>query len=178
MAFALAPTRLSGGGALRSAPVSVAVGLALVVAHLGRIPAPGFVTTSFSGLLLSLIAVVVIGRFVERRLGHGATFAILLLSTVGAIACAALASWLFGLAGVHMGWGHLTWDRVQGYVNMHYHSWYTYAYTAWRAGLFDVPPTVELVFDAHGFTGQHTINRRTRAKLVRRDLALVFVTGL
>ena len=116
MAFALAPTRLSGAGALRSAPVSVAAGLALVVAHLGRIPAPGFVTTSFSGLLLSLIAVVVIGRFVERRLGHGATFAILLLSTVGAIACAALAGWLFELAGVHMGWGHLTWDRVQGYV--------------------------------------------------------------
>lgn len=116
MAFALAPTRLSGGGVLRSAPVSVAVGLALVVAHLGRTPAPGFVTTSFSGLLLSLIAVAIIGRFIERRIGHGATLAILLLSTVGAIAFAALGSWLFELAGIHMGWGHLTWDRVQGYV--------------------------------------------------------------
>ena len=116
MAFALAPARLSGGGALRSAPVSVAAGLALVVAHLGRIPAPGFVTTSFSGLLLSLIAVVIIGRFIERRIGHGATLAIGLLATIGAIACAALGSWLFELAGVHMGWGHLTWDRVHGYV--------------------------------------------------------------
>ena len=116
MAFALAPTRLSGAGVVRSAPVSIAAGVALVIAHLVRMPVPGLATSSFPALLLALLAVALVGRFIERRIGHGATAAVILLATVGAYAGGAFAGWLFETAGLRTGWGHVTWDRVQGYI--------------------------------------------------------------